>query len=208
MRVQDQTRNPKSEIRNKSQRLKFRRSETTRPKWFRTFLLGILGLFRISDFGFRIYSILAACLLFVAVPSPAAITHRWSLTETSGAVVDSIAGSNGVVVLLGTNSYRTNGVITLTGGARASADYVQLPGGLVHTLTNVTVELWATPNAGQTWSRIFDFGPGNNTQAGTFYLSFCQGSTSLNAQRFEFNSPATWKVDTTVATSAGTQYQS
>ena len=151
---------------------------------------------------------MAWCLLFLALDSShAKIFHRWSFTETTGAVVDSIGTANGTVVLLGTNSTRANGTITLNGGNRATSDYVQLPAGLVHSLTNVTIELWAGPNAGQTWSRLFDFGPGNDTQAGTFFLSLCRGTTSLNQQRFEYNSPATWTVDTALATTAGAQYQ-
>src|SRR5262249_40813624 len=90
---------------------------------------------------------------------------------------------------------------------RAQADYVQFPPGLVSHLTNVTVELWATPRAGQLWSRLFDFGPGNDTQAGTLYLSLCRGSTSLNLQRFEFGAPFVWRVDTGVATTVSNQYQ-
>src|ERR1017187_919235 len=149
---------------------------------------------------------MAWCLLFLALDSShAKIFHRWSFTETTGAVVDSIGTANGTVVLLGTNSTRANGTITLNGGSRATSDYVQLPAGLVHPLMNVTIELWATPNAVQNWARLFDFGPGNDTQAGTFFLSLCLGA-SLNQQRFEYNSPATWTVDSALATTTGTQY--
>src|ERR1022692_657017 len=139
---------------------------------------------------------IAGVLLFGAAQARAAITHRWSFTETNGPILDSIGSSNGTVVVLGGNSLRTNGLFRMAGGARATTDYVQLPSGLVPNLTNVTVELWATPRAGQTWSRVFDFGPGNNTQAGTFFLSFCQGSTSLNQQRFEYGAPVVWTVNT------------
>lgn len=156
----------------------------------------------------RFLAAIAALFLTLAPQiSPAGIIHRWSFTETTGPVIDSIGTANGSVILLGTNSIRANGTITLAGGARTTTDYVQFPSGLVHSLTNMTIELWATPNAGETWSRLFDFGPGNNTQAGTFYLSLCRGSTALNQQRFEYNAPATWTVDTGLATTAGTQYQ-
>src|SRR5882757_690994 len=147
--------------------------------------------------------------LFLALPSEATVTHRWSFSEASGTnILDTIGTANGKVVVIGTNTdfSRVSGMVRLAGGTRAQADYVEFPAGLVHSLTNVTIELWATPRAGQTWSRIFDFGPGNNTQAGTFFLSFCRGGTSLNQQRFEFGAPAAWTVDTGVATTAGTQY--
>jgi hypothetical protein len=137
------------------------------------------------------------------------IIHRWSFSEASGTnIVDTIGTANGKIVVIGTNTdySRVSGVVRMAGGTRAQADYVEFPSGLVHSLTNVTIELWATPRAGQIWSRIFDFGPGNNAQAGTFFLSFCRGSTSLNQQRFEFGAPATWTVDTAVATTVSNQY--
>jgi hypothetical protein len=139
----------------------------------------------------------------------ASIIHRWSFSEASGTnIIDSIGTANGKIVVIGTNTdySRLSGMVRLAGGTRAQADYIELPSGLVHSLTNVTIELWATPRVGQIWSRIFDFGPGNNTQAGTFFLSFCRGSTSLNQQRFEFGSPASWTVDTGTATTVSNQY--
>src|SRR5258708_18578157 len=155
--------------------------------------------------------VLASCiglgtLLLSQAASPAGIIHRWSFTEATGPVLDSVGSANGSVVILGNNSIRTNGVVWLAGGGRSTNDYVQLPAGLVHSLTNVTMELWATPNAGQTWSRLFDFGPGNNTQSGTCFLSLCRGRTSLNSQRFEYGAPAAWTADSGLATTAGAQY--
>src|ERR1051326_3346591 len=139
----------------------------------------------------------------------ASIIHRWSFSEASGTnIIDSIGTANGKIVVIGTNTdySRLSGMVRLAGGTRAQADYIELPAGLVHSLTYVTIELWATPRVGQIWSRIFDFGPGNDTQAGTFFLSFCRGSTSLNQQRFEFGAPAAWTFDTGIATTTGTQY--
>src|SRR6266481_9499624 len=111
----------------------------------------------------------------LAATSHATVTHRWSFSEASGTnILDTIGTANGRVVVIGTNTdfSRVSGMVRLAGGTRAQADYVEFPAGLVHSLTNVTIELWATPRAGQTWSRIFDFGPGNNTQAGTFSFRF------------------------------------
>src|ERR1051325_7447464 len=115
--------------------------------------------------------------------SQASVIHRWSFNEASGTnILDTIGTANGKVVVIGTNTdfSRVSAMVRLAGGARSQADYVELPSGLVHTLTNVTIELWASPRAGQTWSRLFDFGPGNDTQAGNFFLSLCRGGTSLN----------------------------
>src|SRR5437870_3547215 len=107
-------------------------------------------------------------VVFAAASLQASVVHRWSFSEASGTnVADAIGTANGYVVVIGTNAdyVRTSGMVRLAGGTRAQADYVQLPPGLVSHLTNVTVELWATPRAGQIWSRLFDFGPGNDTQA-------------------------------------------
>src|SRR5581483_1964514 len=110
------------------------------------------------------------CLVVFAVvftlhSASAALTHRWSFTETTGPVVDSIGSANGSLQVLGTtNSLRTNGVIRLNGGARGTSDYILLPPGLLQNLTNVSIEIWARPRAAQNWSRLFDFGPGDDTQ--------------------------------------------
>ena len=135
----------------------------------------------------------------------AGIIHRWSFTNTTGPISNSVGTVNGSVVALGGNSLRTNGFIRLGGGARNTTDYVQFPSGLVHSLTNLTMEVWATPNSAQNWSRLFDFGPGNDTQANNFFLSFCRGA-DLNAQRLEYGAPAAWTLDTGLATVAGTKY--
>src|SRR5437667_2995597 len=148
-------------------------------------------------------------LISMLAASEASVIHRWSFSEASGTnVLDSIGSANGFVAVIGTNTdySRIPGAIRLTGGTRAQADYVQLPAELLSSLTNVSVEIWATPRAGQTWSRIFDFGTGTNT-TGTFYLSFCRGSTSLNQQRFEFGNAPTWRADTAVSTTVSNEYQ-
>jgi len=139
----------------------------------------------------------------------AALTHRWSFSEASGTnVLDSVGTANGSVMVIGTNTdfVRGAGFLRMSGGVRAQVDYVQFPSSLVSSLTNVTVEVWATPRAGQTWSRIFDFGPGSGTIANDFYLSFCRGSTSLNQQRMEFDPAPVWRVDTAISTTVSNQY--
>ena len=147
----------------------------------------------------------AVYFLLSLAPVSAGLRNRWSFTETNGPVVDSISASNGTLVVLSGNSTRTNGQIRLGGGARATSDYVQLPAGLVHNLTNVTIEVWATPNAAQNWARVFDFGPGNDTQANNFFLSFCRG-TALNQQRLEYGAPSVWFLDTGLATTVSNKF--
>ncbi|MEY4916498.1 MAG: hypothetical protein RL616_411 [Verrucomicrobiota bacterium] len=154
-----------------------------------------------------------ACLLVwawlaVTVAAHAGLVHRWSFSEASGTnLIDSVGVANGWVVVNGATDYsRGAGYVRLAGGAWATVDFMQMPSNMIHSLTNVTMEIWATPRAVQNWSRIFDFGPGNGTvQANDFYLSFCIG-TSLNQQRMEHDPAPAWRVDTGLATTANTQY--
>ncbi|MCX5675762.1 MAG: LamG domain-containing protein, partial [Planctomycetota bacterium] len=91
--------------------------------------------------------------------------NRWSFSEVGGAgttLVDSVGGKNGTIVEGGANNADVGttrpGQVYLTGGAKASSDYVRLPAGLVSGLTDMTIETWATQETVQNWSRIFDFG--------------------------------------------------
>ena len=149
------------------------------------------------------------CALFIAgMDSPAALVHRWNFNEGSGTnVFDSIGSAHGWIVVSNTVDYsRTPTNVHLGGGTWSTADFMQLPSGLVSSLTNVTIEVWATPRAVQNWSRIFDFGPGTGAGAANdYYLSFCRG-TSLAQQRMEHDPAPAWRVDTGLATPVSNQY--
>ncbi len=157
------------------------------------------------------YNRAAICLaLFFGVASASAsLTHRWSFSEASGTnVIDSAGTANGWIVINGVVDYsRGSGFVRLAGGARANTDYIQFPAGLVHSLTNVTIEVWATPNVAQNWSRVFDFGPGNDTQANNFFLSFCQGA-NLNQQRLEYGAgvAGSWTLNSGLATTISNKF--
>ena len=98
-------------------------------------------------------------------PANAKLAHRWSFT---GNLNDSVGGStaqilNNDTVNVGKSSIQNAGSIGLTGGAKATSDYVNLGSNLISGLQAggvkpVTIELWATQEAVQNWSRIFDFG--------------------------------------------------
>ena len=144
-----------------------------------------------------------------AVAAQGALTHRWSFSETSGTnLTDSIGAANGWIVVNGgaADYSRGTGFVRLAGGASASADFMQFPSSLVHSLTNVTVEAWATPRAAQNGAHLFDFGSGTGTnQASDYYLSFCIG-TSLNQQRMEHDPAPAWRLDTALTTTVSNQY--
>ncbi|HSH15254.1 MAG TPA: hypothetical protein VLD18_04410, partial [Verrucomicrobiae bacterium] len=88
-------------------------------------------------------SCLAAVLLMSGLPVSAEMIHRWSFSETSGTTVeDDIGDAHGqIVVLGGGGGFQRNGRrVRLDGGARASADYVVLPGSVFDGLTEVSIE--------------------------------------------------------------------
>ena len=95
-------------------------------------------------------------------PAKAKLRNRWSF---NGSLADS-AGTSAAQVIDPDNDALTGGTSTLSstnlllgGGARATSAYAQLGTNLLQGLkTPVTIELWATQESVQNWSRIFDFG--------------------------------------------------
>ncbi len=108
---------------------------------------------------------------FTTAPAPF-LMHRYSFSETGGTnTADSVGGPAWTGVVLGGGTL-LGGQLTL---ASASSEYVDLPAGIVSTLTNFTIETWVKLNTTASWTRIFDFG--NNTTAYMF-LTPQNGSTS------------------------------
>jgi len=89
----------------------------------------------------------ASCL-----PLQDAIVHRYSFENDAN---DSVGTSHGTLVGGATIA---GGALTLAGGT--SGQYLDLPNGLVSSLTNATLEAWVTwtGSAGGMWQRVFDFG--------------------------------------------------
>ena len=122
-------------------------------------------------------SVFLTAFLLLAAEGMAGLIHRYSFNETNGSpvLIDSIRGSNGVV--LGARSF-SNGTMRLPG---TDADFVDLPNGMLSRLTNVSVEIWFTwhgaSSRGYLWQRIYDLGgstsgegTGGPTAAGFFCL--------------------------------------
>ncbi len=120
-----------------------------------------------------------ASLITVSAAVPV-LTHRYSFNDapTSTTVADSVGGAAFAGTLIPdstgtTNVALTNGEAVFAGPATASyqtAPYIALPAGLFTTMTNVTIEAWATwqganAGGGTTWQRIFDFG--DSSKGGT-----------------------------------------
>jgi len=88
--------------------------------------------------------------------------HRYSFDGSGGigaTLTDSIGGAHGVLRGADSSALTGTGQLNLGGGSSATAGYGDLPNGLISGLTNTTLEGWATwENAGQNWTRLFDFG--------------------------------------------------
>ena len=111
----------------------------------------------------------------------AELAHRWSF---NGDLRDSIGGQDAVIVDLGANdAILSDAEVTLTGGAKGTSDYVDLPDGIVSGLGDfVTFEAWATQISVQNWSRIFDFG---TSTAENVFMSWTS-ATTLTGDRVEW----------------------
>ena len=99
------------------------------------------------------------------------------MKQTSRATIFAIAGARGAgdvaaapATIRGTGATFTGDAVRLPGGttgnvaANSIAAYIDLPNGIISSLTNMTVEVWANPRSAQNWARILDFG--RTTQAG------------------------------------------
>lgn len=104
-------------------------------------------------------SALVGALLLGASPlAQAELIHRYSFTTD---VSDSVGTAHGTaaqlrdgVGLVGSPVFFQDGQAVLDG----TGGYIDLPNGLVSSLTNMTIEGWVTWNGSANWQRIFDFG--------------------------------------------------
>ncbi len=140
-------------------------------------------------------------------PIWSALKHRWTF---DGTLADSVGGSNATVIDVGANEVAFNSIttptaITMTGGAKAASDYVQLGTNLLpNSTTPVTIELWATQNTVRNWSRIFDF---NSSTAENLFMSWSVGTNNLS-ERVEWvdNGVVSGAWDTNQPYTLGTKF--
>ncbi|MDD4992228.1 MAG: hypothetical protein PHR83_08355 [Paludibacter sp.] len=99
------------------------------------------------------------------------------------------------------------------------ADYLQLPNGLMSSVTDFTVAAWIKMDKEQWWPRIFDFGTGTdnymflaevNTSAGFYQLRFAIRTAAINEQQINCTSNiavGSWvHVAVTLNGNVGTMY--
>lgn len=86
-------------------------------------------------------------------PLQSSLIHRYSFEGEGTEAEDSKFQAHGQIV---GSSLTGIGILPLAGAK--SLQYVDLPNGIVSTLTDATFEAWLTWNGGAYWQRIFDFG--------------------------------------------------
>lgn len=107
---------------------------------------------------FLLRAVAAIALAGLVWPVSAELTHRYSFTTDAK---DSVGTAHGTAVQLSDANGPIGSAVTFTAGEAVldgAGGYIDLPNGLLSTLTNVTVEAWVTWNGLGNWARIFDFG--------------------------------------------------
>jgi len=144
-------------------------------------------------------------LLVLAGPARAGLIHEWRFDETSGTLIEDSIGSQDaeIVVLAGGGGHSfTGSALRLDGGTRSQADYVRIPDVVFDGLSEVTLEIWATPHTFQNYGRVFEIGPGTDNPADNILrLAF---STASNGNQPYIGLKPLANVTTNVATTADT----
>jgi hypothetical protein len=115
---------------------------------------------------------------------PVVLKHRYSFCEQPGELKahDLVGTAHGVLTGAGA-AYSGGGTLNLNG----VDSYVDLPNGIISSLSNATFEMWITYTDNRSWGRVFDFGSStggeNNQGGGSNYIFFAaQGPANF---RFE-----------------------
>jgi hypothetical protein len=109
------------------------------------------------------------------------LVHRYSFNGSGMTVTDSVGTAHGTAISCSLSA----GGITMAGGT--SDQYVDLPDGILASLTDATFEAWVTWSGTGYWQRIFDFGSssGGVGQQGmgiTYLFLTARTSSSMTAR--------------------------
>jgi fibronectin-binding autotransporter adhesin len=122
------------------------------------------------------------------------LAHDWNFT--TGSLVDSVGGLTATAV--GSTSLNSNG-LTINGNGSSHVSYATLGANILPTTDSpCTIELWATENQVESWSRIFDFGSST-----TNYLMWCFTQGTANPSAVSVNDINNWAAGTFTP---GTEY--
>ncbi|MDB6032331.1 MAG: Ig domain protein group 2 domain protein [Verrucomicrobiales bacterium] len=128
------------------------------------------------------FASVSASITIKVTSLPLVLKHRYSFCEDQGTPKAHDVVGNAHGILHGGAAFSGSGSLTLNG----VDGYVDLPNGIISSLTNATFETWVTSTDNRSWVRIFDFGSNDaeDTQnAGSNYVTLtAQGPANL---RFE-----------------------
>ena len=100
----------------------------------------------------------------------------YAFDQTAGPTIPDSSGNGHGGTLAGAATFPAGVIgngLSLPG---VSGDYVALPGGLLQTVTSVSITMWVNVRADQTWQRVFDFGSSSNVY---MFLTPHAGGTSI-----------------------------
>lgn len=86
------------------------------------------------------------------LPPEGSLLHRYSFDGNGAVAIDTVSGADGNIVGAMLDG---NGNVVMTGDG---AQYVDLPNGIVSSLTDVTIVTWTTWRGEAAYPRVFDFG--------------------------------------------------
>jgi hypothetical protein len=95
------------------------------------------------------------------IPLNTRLVHRYTFDGTGTTVTDGVGTAHGTIV--GGATLDGDGKVTLAGGT--SDEYIELPNGIISSLSATTIETWVYWDGDEPWAwqRVFDFG---NSDAG------------------------------------------
>lgn len=174
-----------------------------------------------------------------AVTNTANAIFHWTFTNAPGAVAVGtilLDQFGKPLTVRGNGAVFTGTGLRLPGGttgntsASSIAAYLDLTNGVISTLTNMTLEIWATPISGQAWERLFSFGqmsglgdglgatgewtgapgtpaPGAVTAVDELALALAQGNASLTTEVLNATTNASASsINISVSTAPGTRH--
>lgn len=135
-----------------------------------------------------------------------ALVHRYSFDGSNSEATDSAGSADGTIL---NTTLSGAGFLDLAG--TTSDEYVDLPNGIVSSLSDATFEAWVTWTGGSAWQRVFDFGsnqggedaqgtgetylfltPRHSNSSGVLRVAF---STDGNANETQINAAAALALD-------------
>ncbi|MDF3066806.1 MAG: hypothetical protein K0R38_2407 [Polyangiaceae bacterium] len=119
-------------------------------------------------------------------PPLGSLVHRYDFSGTGTALVDLVGDANGTVE--DGAQLDGSGVLSLAGRTEDAPDqYVDLPNGIVSSLSEVTLVAWTTYEGGAGFQRLFDFGDSTSGEgqgdSGRNYITVLYGSNFANGNR-------------------------